>query len=620
MRLLLAPEAGRAEVDALARDEGWKLVGILPREGGRPRQVLSASADGAEVVTLIEDHRVDARYLVLIGHDPAPAAERARRALPCLGIDDVLAMMERDRPRALCWLGIVAPETPTDPIDAILREASASEEARVRDAARFALEAAGWARAPETDAAAESAPPLPARPRLARSVLARMHVANGQKKVVLIEHRTNAVLEIDVPSYRALELADGTRDLDGLCLGLAERGAYVSESDLRQLFSELNAAGVLVDGLDVPPPPPPVRAPEAPLDRPLDLLPGFTLVCDGSGSCCRFYGSVAFGPVEAASARAMAGEMRLPLAADELFTPIVGAQLAEDDVRAVAQIDGRCAFLEGDGLCGLHRRGGATAKPFPCRNYPAMFMDDGTSVRVSLGPECACVFASAGRRDGSPLVPPEARTLADLGPEVAVMHVPDPVPLTVMRTAPREALASWSSRLVDALATTEVDAVALAWTLAERMAEDGLALERALERPAAPSASAIRPYLAALADRAREAAELNASWRGASDLSRRVARWIADALASADPTLLVLRAPDPAAERFYLRALAHGHRIALEGRTIERGLRDRATRMLAARAMVRVPAIADPSARYPLAVLEAAMRNLGLAGYTDAMS
>jgi len=38
-------------------------------------------------------------------------------------------------------------------------------------------------------------------------------------------------------------------------------------------------------------------------------------------------------------------------------------------------------------------------------------VDDGESVRVSVGVECACVAASAGRAGGAPLVDPTARTL-----------------------------------------------------------------------------------------------------------------------------------------------------------------------------------------------------------------
>ncbi|MCZ7681842.1 MAG: hypothetical protein M5U28_24835 [Sandaracinaceae bacterium] len=252
-----------------------------------------------------------------------------------------------------------------------------------------------------------------------------------------------------------------------------------------------------------------------------------------------------------------------------------------------------------------------------------MLMDDGESVRVSLGPECACVFASAGRSDGAPLVDPSARTLGELGPSVAVMHVPDPVPLTAQRTASRAELARWSRALVARLAETDADALALAWTLAGSLASGGLAiaaLERALSRHAAPSPSSMAPWARALAEHAERAASTAESWRGGSDLSRRVARWIADALHVADPTALLASAADAASERFYLRALAHGHRLAIEGRPLEHGLRDRATRIFAARAMSAIAPPADEGARYPLALLEAAMRNLGLVRYGDSVS
>jgi lysine-N-methylase len=384
-----------------------------------------------------------------------------------------------------------------------------------------------------------------------------------------------------------------------------------------QLLVELHAVGVLTDGLEVPAPAAPVAAPSTPLDRPLEVLPDFTLACDGRGSCCRFYGSVAFGALDAAHARVVASSMRLPLAPSQLFTPLTGAQLDTGSPRAVALIDGRCAFLEGDGLCGIHRRAGAEAKPFPCRFYPAMSIDDGSSVRVSLGPECACIFASVGRLDGEPLVPRAARTLGDLGPEVRVMQVPDPVPLTATRTAARAELAAWSRALVSQLTTG--DALAVAWALADALASDGLSIETIDAALAAepPSAEALAPWVGALTERAAAAAEAQESWRSASDLSRQVARWMADALAHASIRALRAEPADPASERFYLRALAHGHRLSVEGRTLEHGLRDRATRLLAARAMARVPGPDDTSAPYPLALLEAAMRNLGIAGYAD---
>lgn len=638
MRLLLAPEVDRAAIDALALSQGWVLASIFSQRHGRPRQLVFASAAGTELVTYVEDHRIDARYLVVDGHDPSELALSIRNALPCLDLDDVRALIEsaERRARGIAWCGVLAPERASEPILGWLRDALDDEDALVREAARFAAEATTW---PELGLASRSreglgkdprpAPPLlastalPERPRLSDTVVARMHVADGGAKVVLTDWPTATVLQIDLESWRALEAADGTRDLDALALALAREGVYRGEADLVQLLSELSAAGVLTDGLAVPAPPPPVEVETTPLDRPLDVLPGFTLVCDGSGSCCRFYGSVAFSPSEARRAQAIAEDVRLPIAPRDLFTPSSGAQLDEHDVRAVAQIDGRCAFLEGDGLCLLHRRGGAEAKPFPCSFYPALLMDDGESVRVSLGPECACIFASAGRSDGVPLVPRAARTLGDLDPVVATMRVPNPVPLSARSTASRSELSCWSTALVGALARTDADALALAWTLASSMAEHGLdlsALDRALAHPSLPDRASLAPWIASLREHAERAASTAESWRGGSDLSRRVARWIADALCVADLSALSRSASDPASERFYLRALAHGHRLAIEGRTLEHGLFDRATRILAARAMAAIAPPSDTSARYPLALLEAAMRNLGLVRYADAVA
>lgn len=614
MRVLFAKEVDRAAIDALAMVEGWRLVSVMAEKGSRPRQITFVSREASELVTFVEDHRIDARYLVVLGHDPAPLVELVRLALPCVDERAVLARLETDRARALAHLGVVAGPSATEPALGILRAALESDDASIAAAARFGADASGW---PELcpPSAGAPAPPLPERPRLSHGVLARMHVADGEAKVILHELASGGVLEIDRASWRALVLADGTRDLDALALALAREGLYRGEADLRQLLTELNDAGVLEEGLPTPPPAAPVAPPETPLDRPLEVLEGYTLVCDGGGSCCRFYGSVAFGPRDALHARSIARELSLPIADAELFTPTAGAQLDEDDVRVVAQVDGCCAFLEGDGRCAIHRLRGAEAKPFPCRFYPATLVDDGASVRVSLGPECACIFASVGRADGTPLVPLDARTLGDLSREVAVMHLPDPVPLTPARTAEREALSAWSRALVEALASSEVDAAALAWHLADVVEREGLALDalaRALLAP--PAITGVDPWLRALSKHASPSAATQETWRGATDLSRGVARWIARALEPVDADLAPADAPS---ERFYLRALAHGHRLAVEGRPLAHGLRDRATRILAARAMAKVEPPPHASARYPLALLEAAMRNLGLTRYAD---
>ena len=48
-----------------------------------------------------------------------------------------------------------------------------------------------------------------------------------------------------------------------------------------------------------------------------------------------------------------------------------------------------CAYLEGEGRCSLHAKGGPEAKPLGCRTFPTSFIDDGDSVRVSVAVECS---------------------------------------------------------------------------------------------------------------------------------------------------------------------------------------------------------------------------------------
>lgn len=454
--------------------------------------------------------------------------------------------------------------------------------------------------------------PQPERPRLADWVQARMHVAGGLVKVILHDVSAGRIMEIAPDDWRVLEHADGTRDLDGLVLACAKGGRHVREADIVQLLGELHAAGVLMDGLAPPALEVPVPVPLTPDDLPLDVLPDFALVCDGRGSCCRFYGSVAFQPAEALRARALASDMdRRGLDDAHLFLPVHGSEAIDpNELLAVAQVDGRCFFLDDETLCGIHRRAGVEAKPFACRAYPATFVDDGVALRVSLGPECACIFASVGTEGGDPLVPVHARTRGDLDPRIGVMHVPDPVPLGATKTATREALHGWSRALHDRLRGFDGDAARLVWALARQVEVDGLS--SVVIAPAA--LDGIEPWLVALRTRAALVADTHEGWRGASDLSRAVARWIAEALLVVDPDLAPV---DPGAERFYLAAMAFGHRLVVEGRPLAHGLRDRAARLLAARAMARVAPPDDTSAAHPLALLEAAMRNLGIAGYMD---
>lgn len=456
---------------------------------------------------------------------------------------------------------------------------------------------------------------LPSRPRLAPHVQSRIHVIQGEPRVILNDYRSEAVAQVSLASWKTLTLADGTRDLDALALAAVKEGLYAGAGDLLQLLTPLFDAGLLVGGLEPPAPPPPVAPPDDPDARPVAPLPGYTFVCDGRGACCRSYDTVSFVRVEAMTARVLSEQRPMPLDRDDMFTPLAGPVFEE--VFAVAQRDGRCVLLDDEDLCSLHSIGGPNAKPHGCRFYPAAFADDGTEVRVSVGPECACVFASVGVTDGAPLVPATAKTFGDVRYRARVVSVPDPVPLTHARGASRAELRRWSAALTEWLAADpDVDAAALAWHLA-REVERGLTF---VPTDRCDPPDHVTPWLETLRARARATLELHRGWRTPRDISLRVLEWIDRALAIDDAALLALPASDAKSERFYLRALAHGHRLATEGRPLSHGLRDRAIRILTARAMAHAGVIDDPAARFPLAPLEVAMRNLSLVRYSDEVS
>lgn len=142
-RVLLGPGVDRAAIDDAAFARGWPLLNIYRREEGRPRQIVFGT--GEWLLTFVIDHRIAATYVVVEGHDEDGLAAQVRAALPTLDLTEVLAMVAgEDRLRGLCWLGVVGPPERTEPAASLLAEAAADEDAQVREAAAFAIEALGW--------------------------------------------------------------------------------------------------------------------------------------------------------------------------------------------------------------------------------------------------------------------------------------------------------------------------------------------------------------------------------------------------------------------------------------------------------------------------------------------
>lgn len=473
--------------------------------------------------------------------------------------------------------------------------------------------------------------PFPIRPRLADHALARRHFTDAGEVVILHDTRTGGLVRLGPREWGLLVCADGTRDLEGVVLAAARENAHARLEALRGFLEQLHAAGLLADGpgenLEGGPASGPASGPAnpyesgpAPPDRALAVLPGFSLTCDGSGSCCRLYASVIFSPAETARARGL-----LPQVLDgggrpdRVFLPERGS--VRGGASAVSLRNGRCAYLAGDGRCAIHAAAGEAAKPVGCRLFPVTFADDGVEIRVSVAVECACVLTSVGREGGAPLVPPGARVRADLDEGVFISALPTQVFVTSTTTASRVDLAGWSRTV--AASATSVDPIARLESLRRASLAAGLderAARRALDEPVLPSPGDLLPWIDALAARAARRARDDAEWRGAEDLARLSTQWIAaaaNALLEPGACAAHLAMPaDPAAESFYLHAAIHGHQL-ISDLPLVHALRDRAVRILVARALPRVlpGTAADPACAQPLALVEAMLRGHGLEAY-----
>ena len=466
--------------------------------------------------------------------------------------------------------------------------------------------------------------PFPTRPRLADHVLARRHITGGEAVIVLHDQRTGRLLQLGPREWGLLAAADGTRDLEGVVLAARREGAHARVPALHAFLEQLHSADLLADGTpddtaaegpSIAPSPEPESLPA---DRPLDVLPDFSLHCDGSGSCCRIYASVIFGPVEAARARALFPEIQGGGDRHErVFLPDHGS--APTGGSAVTLVDGRCAYLGESGHCSIHARAGGPAKPIGCNLFPASFLDDGERVAVSASVECACILASVGRPGGAPLIAPEARFRGELDPSVFVASLPARLPVTPAASADRAEVRAWS-RQIEAFSPAS-DVARTLWSLAAAIDEHGLDADAtpSFQTPLAIDPAEVLPWIDALARRAARRVREDAVWRSERDLARLATSWITEAaegllssLSLANPTAAVA-----ASEAFYLRAALHGYKL-FSDLPLTIALRDRAVRLLVARALPDVftrAGATDPACAHPLALVEAMLRGHGLDAY-----
>lgn len=376
--------------------------------------------------------------------------------------------------------------------------------------------------------------------------------------------RSGSLHLLDRRAYDLLKCADGTRDYEGIALAAMRAGVLRNVEEIQFLLGPLGEAGLLAEGIESRPPE--IR-PEPSL--PVRLLPGFQFRCDGSGACCRQYGSVAFTADDVDRARRVGlATTSDDLRAERVFLPLVGTVRSER--LAMTLVDGQCLQLEPSGKCGLHARGGPESKPAACRAFPATLVDDGSELRASVAIECDCVVASAKNSaedsPGAGLLDPAWERAGDLPDGLTVRSLPEMIVLSEGRSATRSNYVAWADGAVLA-----DDAITSCLELARELDPTGdvNALARHLER------------LATLINNAADAAD---AWRSERDPTRQIRRVVATAAASAVARGAGSTVPstDPALERFALWAALFGHQLAGEAPVAE-GLRELAAKLSIAR-------------------------------------
>ncbi|MEX1362833.1 MAG: YkgJ family cysteine cluster protein [Nannocystaceae bacterium] len=480
----------------------------------------------------------------------------------------------------------------------------------------------------------------PPRPRLASHVLPRRHVVDGEERVVLHDQRSDDVVQVGAREWAVLEAADGTREPEGIVVAARRQGAHARVAAVRELLRTLAARGMVEAGedaeLESPSRDEPIACPSMPLGpesvSPTSSVPddpgarpvvGYPegLRCDGSGTCCRLYGTVMATPQEAQRIQTLLPHWRVGrVPAERWTTPMRGS--APGPLLALVARDGACGMLREDGRCEVHRVGGAEAKPLGCRLFPRTFVDDGHEVRVSLKPECPCVLDP--QAEDTELVAASAWARArDLPPEVVVQPLPDAIELSHGRWAPRAEVRSWMVALAERPAPD--DLAATSWALAQLVETEGLdaSMLEAAWIAAPPPSTLVMPWIEALHRRASRRAREHAAWRSEGDLVRRTITALATVTlllrdAEALEEAMAMPPDRPAQEARYWRTALHGHRW-LGHAALAVVLRDEAVRLWVARSLpVVMPGVqTEPELRAPLALVEAILRAHGIGAYVD---
>lgn len=566
-RVVLKREVDADAIDDAARFAGWRLTNVIPGDARHPRQLLFAVFEGGWLY-LVDDARFSQRWFQAEGPRQSENLARVRSLLDC------------EAPGA-------------EPAPAVVRCPEESDELASQSAPRV---------------------PHPQRPRLADHVLPRLHVMDDSAHLLLHDNTRGDALELDPEQFAWLELADGTRDEEGVYLEASRRGLLRKRSQIRELFRLLHERGELAGGIAGE-----QRVPRFE-ERPIRLLPGLQLGCDGNGSCCRTYSSMLFDAEEVEATR----DVDPPGVTGRharIFLPAFGT---DQDIQAVATRDGACVFLGDDSSCALHPHG---KKPRGCRDYPLTLVDDGDQLWAVPVFECPCVERSFLREIETSTVELPA-TEAGLDAERPITRLETTFRLTADSRLDLAELRSWVERGLAQIpeATVRWDPLHWLWSWAHDRENPPRTLR-------APPSHAMAPWVQRLHTYATRRVQ-SATWRARGDRTRRLVEWMLrgsevlldprQAQALLQPDHLPCETTPSSAERYarhrraewaYITCQLRGYQFAQGSGPLEAALEQRCVRLLLARAMLEHcpdASAGDPSRWSPLTALEALLRSESL--------
>lgn len=239
--------------------------------------------------------------------------------------------------------------------------------------------------------------------------------AAGEKVHHLVDPRFERRIRLDRRGRDVVVLLDRAQPLRALLDRVAATGTPMTPEALVRVLDALTGLGLIEGSVSDEDPHDPI-APETGADPvPLLIPEDLRFTCTGCGSCCL---GVNVGPVGKAVAEVIRDRIEdlgpeSPTGKAPFFTMVPDGEA--DEVLVCQTRNGACLFLDPDGLCRIHRRLGAPAKPLICRLFPYRFVWTPDGVLVGLQTECRDLLrASRGRpvreqeaelREVLPLVP-----------------------------------------------------------------------------------------------------------------------------------------------------------------------------------------------------------------------